>query len=95
MDYEPPKNLKNAETQHMLAELWANKDIRMYLYNERNKNIRDMSGIELTNIEHAALQLSKLQGRKDQMDTLLMDMRLAYDTINKIEKGGVEDKKNQ
>lgn len=82
-EYKNPKNLMNAEVNHMLADMWANVDFREYLWNERNKYIKGLKSIKTGTIEGDALALSKGQGNIESIERLLFDMKTAYANINK------------
>ena len=78
------KDLRNEETLQMLAELWANRTFREYIFNLRNIEIQNLKKIKTGTIEGDALELQRGNGRIEALEKLMSVAQHCYADFEKI-----------
>lgn len=86
MDFATPKNMKNEETMHTLAEMWSNATWREYIVNSRNQKIVGLRAIKTGTLEGDALELSRQNGEIQSIEELIRVMKIAYEDANKLQQ---------
>ena len=82
--YTTVKNMHNEETMQMLAEIWANRTFREYIFNLRNIEIEALKKIKTGTIEGDALELQRGNGRIEAIENLMKTARNCYESFEKI-----------
>lgn len=94
LEYKNPEVKDDAETRTMLAGLYADKHVREYFLNERNKYIKELKNIRTGTLEGDALLLARLNGRIEQVEQLLVVMKLHFVNLHKHDKAYAEKKES-
>lgn len=84
IEYEEPKNLINENTLFMLSDIYANKDFRDFMINQRNLYVKATRSINNKSIEDDALELRFRNGQIDAIEKLFNLTKGAYDDVLKI-----------
>ena len=82
IEYEEPKNLINENTLFMLSDIYANKDFRDFMINQRNLYVKATRSINNKSIEDDALELRFRNGQIDAIEKL-------YNQLSKLLKEAI------